>query len=237
MRASIAFFAGVGTVVVAVAAGLGGGLLIADIMNPQASRQESGQDMTRVDRRASPEQKDVARSTTAANDHLTPVPYLAAIQPAANAPVVVAPAPQNSPQAASPRSGAGASERQAEQSAVVTAANDQARGPSDAPTSKPAQAAQPATREQATTADDANAKDTNAKPRYADQKRLAEKRKAERRQQWADRQRYQQREDELRGVEQKVREDSERREEYVERQDDADQPVRMEFPRPLFGPD
>ena len=37
MRTSMAYFAGVGTVVVAVAAGLGGGLLMGNIMNPHSA--------------------------------------------------------------------------------------------------------------------------------------------------------------------------------------------------------
>ena len=36
MRTSIAYFAGAGTVVAAIAVGLGGGLLMANIMNPHA---------------------------------------------------------------------------------------------------------------------------------------------------------------------------------------------------------
>jgi hypothetical protein len=48
MRASTAFFAGAGTVVTVVAAGLGGGLLIADTMNPKA------QQATKLERRAAP---------------------------------------------------------------------------------------------------------------------------------------------------------------------------------------
>jgi hypothetical protein len=49
MRASTAFFAGVGTVIMMVAAGLGGGLLIADAMNPKSAQQT-----TKLERRATP---------------------------------------------------------------------------------------------------------------------------------------------------------------------------------------
>ena len=40
MRTSMAYFAGAGTVVIAIAAGLGGGLTIANIVSPHASNQE-----------------------------------------------------------------------------------------------------------------------------------------------------------------------------------------------------
>ncbi len=72
-------------------------------------------------------------------------------------------------------------------------------------------------------------------------KRQAEKRKADRRQQWASR-RERQHDDELRDVEQKVREDSDQREAVVEHdvsdRPNPGQPMRVEFPRiNLFGPD
>jgi hypothetical protein len=58
----------------------------------------------------------------------------------------------------------------------------------------------------------------------------AERRKVDRHQQWADRRRYQSRDQELRDVEARVREDTETREIYVER------PVRVEYPQVrLFG--
>ena len=41
MRASVAYFAGAGTIVVAIAAGLGGGLVIADVVNPKARNELS----------------------------------------------------------------------------------------------------------------------------------------------------------------------------------------------------
>ena len=50
MRVTTAFFAGIGTVVVAIAAGLGGGLLLGDIMSPQQPKHP-GSEMTRLERR------------------------------------------------------------------------------------------------------------------------------------------------------------------------------------------
>ena len=74
----------------------------------------------------------------------------------------------------------------------------------------------------------------NAK-RDADQKRAERRKAAERRQQWADRRRAQpsRDQDDLRGVEQAVREDSEVRAYPVYRE----QPARAEFPIRLFGDD
>jgi hypothetical protein len=72
MRTSMAFFAGVGTVVVAIGAGLGGGLLIGNIMSPPSPRQ--GAEVTKLERRMSSE------PIPAANTPAEPVPYLAATQ-------------------------------------------------------------------------------------------------------------------------------------------------------------
>src|SRR4051812_27947658 len=73
MRSATAYFAGAGTVIAAIAAGLGGGLLISDIVSPQQEKHGS-LDMTRLERRVSPE------PIPAAAKALEPVPYLAAPQ-------------------------------------------------------------------------------------------------------------------------------------------------------------
>src|SRR3954452_3225585 len=72
MRTSTAFFAGAGTVVVAIAAGLGGGLVLANLVNPHSPKQE----MTKLERRMSPEPIPVSNAPS------EPVPYLAATQAA-----------------------------------------------------------------------------------------------------------------------------------------------------------
>jgi hypothetical protein len=204
MRVSTAFFAGVGTVVVAIAAGLGGGLTIANIMSPHSPKR--GVEMTKLEQRTSGE------PIPAANAPAEPVPYLAATQP-----------PQTPPQpnaanaAPAPR-----------QPAEPTAAAEVAAKPPQAPASPPpAPPVQAAPQEQAAAPENAF-----GKARDADLKQAAEKRKAERRQQWADRRRHQRRGDEeLRDVEQKVREETEPQH-FVER------PVRVETPRiRLFGSD
>jgi hypothetical protein len=264
MRTSMAFFAGVGTVFVAVAAGVGGGLTIANIMSPQAPQEHS-----KVERRGSTE------PSTSTKDPLVPVPYMAATQASSKGPVVVSPAPNA--QAAQNEAGASAPKAAAPAAQIpeVTASNDRAAAsqavaspdanakpgasrsaetsqpadaskpseiskPSEAP--KPSEASKPteastakpsssstqavAVREQPASPDDAN---TNAKARDTDMKR-AERRRTDRHQQWVDRRRYQSRDQELRDVEARVREDTETREVYVER------PVRVEYPQVrLFG--
>ena len=89
-----------------------------------------------------------------------------------------------------------------------------------------APAAQPVAHEQTAAADDAV-----AKARDADSRRAAEKRRAERNQQWADKRRHQPRqEQELQGVEERVRGETEPRQEFMP------EPERVEMPRiRLFG--
>ena len=86
MRASTAYFAGAGTVVAAIVAGVGGGLVIADMINPKPAKQ--GIEMTRLERRMSPEPIPAAPGPS------EPVQYLAAPQPSAPA---VAAAPAQTP--------------------------------------------------------------------------------------------------------------------------------------------
>jgi hypothetical protein len=52
MRASTAYFAGVGTVIAAIVAGIGGGLVIADMISPKSPKQ--GTELSRPERRMSP---------------------------------------------------------------------------------------------------------------------------------------------------------------------------------------
>src|ERR1700744_25604 len=104
MRTSMAYFAGAGTVVVAIVAGLGGGLVIANVMNPgtqelgkvelqmkarqAAQQQELAQQSRQPDAVQAPPQPPPPPATTP-NPHPAPAPYRAQVQPAANAPVVV----------------------------------------------------------------------------------------------------------------------------------------------------
>ena len=181
MRTSMAYFAGAGTVVAAVVVGLGGGLVIANIVSPHTT------EMSKLERRMS---AAPIPAPTAPSD---PAPYLAATQAAATKPVVVAPAPQGS------------------QTEAASAAPAETSAPRDTAAAQPAAASPPpappsAPREQAAASED-RARDTDVK-READVKRsVAEKRRADRRQQWAER-RHQRQDSELREVEQKVREET-----------------------------
>src|SRR5438105_15546706 len=93
MRAMTAFFAGVGTVAVAIAAGLGGGLLLGNIMSPQQPKHP-GSEVTRLEQRASPQ------PIPAMNGEPQPVPYMASTQAAAT---VAAPTAQPQQQPAQPQ--------------------------------------------------------------------------------------------------------------------------------------
>src|ERR1043166_924780 len=73
MRISTAYFAGVGTVIVAVGGGLGGGYLAANVTNPPT------QAVSKLERRMS------AEPITVATAPAEPVPHVAATNPAAAA--------------------------------------------------------------------------------------------------------------------------------------------------------
>jgi hypothetical protein len=247
MRVSTAFFTGVGTVGLAVAAGLGGGLMMGNIMSPQEPKQA-----VKLERRASPE------APASTKDPLVPVPYLAETQASGNAAVVVAPAeqkparPQNeasntAPQGTAPQSNPPqANPPQAAPPSEATASNEPAAKAADAPKPDVPKAAEASTAKPSTSAAQSatvhDPEDAHAKARDSDLKRDADAKRADRRkferrpQQWADDRRRgpQGREQELRGVEESVREDRGVR---VYR-DEGEQPVRFEFPHfRLFGPD
>jgi hypothetical protein len=212
MRASMAYFAGLGTVVVALAAGLGGGLLIANIVSPHSPKEE----MTKLERRMSGERIPAAKAPA------EPVPYLATQSPSAG-PAVALPPMQATP--AQPQTEAVNSAPAAAQPAEQAAANEPTVKPQDMPKQSSAPAEQSATHEPLVKPEEAL-----AKAREADMKRATEKRKAERRQ-WVDRRRLQQREgrelqedQELQDVERKVRAATESREV-------SERPARIEMPR------
>jgi hypothetical protein len=200
MRASTAYFAGAGTVIAAIVAGVGGGLVIADMISPKSPRQ--GTEMTRLERRMS------AEPIQAAPGPSEPVQYLATPQlSAAVAPLAAAPAQA--------RAEAGNSGSTRAQPAIAQPAVSDAQAATSV--------AQPAAREQTAAPENAL-----AMARAAEAKRAMERRRAERRQQWAEKRRQRQQQ-ELRAVEQTVREDTEPRQFAAE-------PVRMQTPQfRLFG--
>jgi hypothetical protein len=185
MRATTAYFAGVGTVVVAVATGLGGGLLLGDIMSPQGSKTA---DVNRLERRASP--YPIPEMNAAAQ----PVPFMAAAQVAATV-EASQPSPQP-PRQAEPRPSQQA-QPQAQQ------ASTRPVEPKPSPEESAAASTQPPEPSAA------KARDSESR---RDARRADDRRKAERRQQWAEKRKWRQREgDELNDVETSVREATESR--------------------------
>jgi hypothetical protein len=221
----MAYLSGVGTAFAAVIAGVGGGVLVANIVSPHSPRE-----MTKLERRMSPE------PVPATNASLEPVPYLATTQAAAAGPVTVAPAPgaaqpkpaQQQPEQPIPQKTEAANHSSsAEQPPEAAAAGAMSAPGSAVPASPPppAAAARSVSRESATSPQDAF-----AKARDADTKRVSlQKRHVERRQQWAEKRRSQRRQDqELRDVEQNVREETEPAAAF------PPEPVRIEAPRIRF---
>jgi hypothetical protein len=208
MRASMAYFAGAGTVIAAIVGGVGGGLLIADMISPKSPKQE----LTLLERRTPPAPIQAAAGPS------EPVSYLAPPQPsAAGAAAATVPAPTQADNSASTLP-----------PPVDTAAGSKAAVSAAQPAAATTQAA---AREQTATPQTVTSEEALAKPRDADVKRTAEKRRFERRRQWTERRRYQPRPDqELREVEDRVREETEPRRQF------AVEPVRSERPLiRLFG--
>jgi hypothetical protein len=227
MRASTAYFAGGGTVILAIVVGIGGGLIMGNMVAPQSPKQ--GVEQTRLERQKSPEPIQAVAGPS------QPVPYLATAQ-ARNEAIAAAPAPtQPQPEsisastAAPPAQTAAATQPAAPQQQAATQ-------PAAAPPQPVAASAQPAAPEPRAAA----AEDTQARARDADTRRTVEKRKPERRQQWVESRRRRQPQD-LRAVEESVREDTEGRpgrEVRVEpvRREFTAEPVRIETPQiRLFG--
>ena len=220
MRASMAYFAGAGTVVVAIAVGLGGGFVIADVMNPQARKELSKVELQAKTQPsaqpsvAQPSPQPSPSPATASNAPQTPVPNVAQVQPAASASTAVG----------------------AAKSSDASAKRD------DAPNMKQADQApsQPATRDGASAPENAYAKAGDADPKRPDDKRKSSRRQSATRHQ-------QQRDQDMRGVEEQVRRDSGPREFFVQRDDsdrpdygrrNYDRPMRFDFPpMNFFGPD
>ncbi len=220
MRTSTAYLAGAGTVIAAIVGGVGGGFLIADMINPKSPKQ--GIEQTRLERRMSPE------PIPAANAPSEPVQYLGVTQLSAlNATAAAVPTPAQTN-----------TEDEKSAAPAAQATDSAAASQPAAPASQPA-AAVPATARERTSAPEgavAKARDGDVKERDArdaDSKRAAEKRRPERRQQWVERRRYQQgQEQDLQAVEDKIRDETEPRREFATR------PVRIERPLiPLFDPE
>lgn len=223
MRISTAYFAGVGTVIVAVSAGLGGGYLAANIASPPS------QAVSKLERRMSPE--PISVSTTAAE----PVPRVVAMNPAAAAREQT----QQQPQAQQPNTQQLQPQPHIEAAASSTnPARAEEKPANNVAAVQPAQSPpQPARPSEQADEKAATPREAYAKARDADIKRAdAEKRRAERRQRWADKRRFQQpREQELEAVEERVREMTEPRRIRIREEGEPREmfagPARTETPR------
>jgi hypothetical protein len=210
----MAYFAGAGTVIVAIVAGVGGGLMMADIVSPKSPKQET----TLLERRMSHEPVQAAAAPSQSVSYLVVAP-----QPSAPATTVAAAPAQ--PQAQTETANASTPAQPADTTQTRQAPAKQAEAPAPQPAPPPAQ---PVVHEQAAGPDEAL-----AKVRGGDARRAEGNRKFERRQQWAERRRYKQHQpQDLIAVEEKVREDTEPRREL------AAEPARIEMPLiRLFGPE
>jgi len=179
MRASVAYFAGAGTVIAAIAAGLGGGLLMANVIGPNAQKHE----MTRLEQRMSSKPAPVSSE---AGHQQAPVPYVGATR-AASAPASAAADPPQHPANPPPQTNQAS---HAVKDAVPPARAATPNGPSQTSAdTKSAESStsnrenqaptQPATQEQQATAPE----NANAMARDSDLKRAGDKKRTERRQQ------------------------------------------------------
>ena len=226
MRTSTAYFAGLGTVVVAVAAGLGGGYLAANIVNPHepgVSKLERRMSATPLPAAAPSEPVRIAATTVAATNPIAASPVAA---PPQTEPQQTAASQASAPQASALQTPP-KSEPQTTASNVVAPAEEKTAN--NAPRTVQPVPAKPAEQasEKPMVEKTAAPQEAFARARDADIKRAAvEKRRAERRQRWEERRRFRQpREQELEAVEEKVREVTEPRHAFaVER-------VRTESPR------
>lgn len=180
MRASTAYFVGAGSIVAAIAIGLGGGIVAGNIMHPIAPKQ--GPDTSKMERRA---ESSATQATTNAPSER--VQYLTGSQ--SFGAMIAAPAqaqgeakPEAKPDAGTTQANA---ESQAPPPAQTTAAVEP---PKPTPTSP--QATKPV-EQQASTEPASSPDNAYAKARDADVKRAAsERRRAERHERWAERRRY-----------------------------------------------
>lgn len=182
MRTSTAFIAGAGTVVVAIATGLGGGLLLGNIMNPHQPKHPSSE-VARLEQRSAPQ------PIQAVNANM--LPLLRSAAPTANE------APTASPSSASPVT-----------KVAITSVSTRSQDETGSAALPLGAAAPPVA---AVEPPRAGAEDSFARARDADVKRemrrTDDRRKSERHRQTAEKRRLRQREDsDLNDVEAKVRE-------------------------------
>lgn len=194
MRASMAYLAGAGTIVVAIAIGLGGGLIAGNIMNPQLPKQATA--TSKLERRPSTEAVGVSAAAAPASsggqDAMAasdPVPYLAETRRAGFGAVLASNGAQGN-------------------SAQGRASATDDHNAADASSGQAARGDQQGTAEKATSPEDAYAKARDSDAR----REAAERRRAERRQRWAERHRRdRQQPTDWSDVDRRVREDADSR--------------------------
>jgi hypothetical protein len=241
MRVATAFFAGVGTVVVAIGAGLGGGLLLGDIMSPQQPKHPSSE-VTRLEQRSS------AKPIPAMNGASQPVPYMAAPQVAATVGEGSAQPQQQQSQQQQPQQTQQQQTQQVQpqvQQASTQSAEPKPQPERNAPAQSAVAAAPPAANAEPSAAraapDDSFAKareaDVKRDGRRADDRRKADRRQwDERRQQWVDKRKGRQRgDDELGDVEASVRDATEPRSFFGREQRYERREPSFESRGPAFG--
>ncbi|MDE5444630.1 hypothetical protein GWG65_24910 [Bradyrhizobium sp. CSA207] len=239
MRASTAYFVGAGSIVAAIAIGLGGGIVAGNIMHPVAPKQ--GPDAGKMERRAEP----ATAVTTTSSAPSERVQYLTGSQTFG---AMIA-APGQAQGEAKPEAKPETQSAQAKTELKTEPKAELKTEPASTPPqtaaaepSKPAPASSPqaakSAEQQASTQPASSPDNANAKARDSDVKRAAsERRRAERRERWVERRHYDYRDS--RGmraspdwddIARNVREDSDTR-------DVASRP-RGGFPQiRLFGPD
>lgn len=189
MRASTAYFVGAGTIVAAIAIGLGGGIVAGNIMNPVSPKQ--GPHTSKIAQRA-----DAKPATTEAPSER--LQYLTGSQ--AFGAMVAAPAQAEAKSDAKAESKPEAKSEAVKPDTQTTQANAEqpAQQPSQAaaveppkpPPASPPQVAKPAER-QASTEPSSSSDNAYAKARDFDVKRAtSERRRTERRERWAERRHY-----------------------------------------------
>lgn len=189
MRASTAYFVGAGTIVAAIAIGLGGGIVAGNIMNPVSPKQ--GPDTSKMAQRA-----DAKPATTNAPSER--LQYLTGSQ--AFGAMVAAPAQAEAKSEAKSeeKSEAAKPDTQTTQANAAPPAQQPSQGAAVEPpkpaSASPPQVAKPAA-QQASTEPSLSPDSAYAKARDSDVKRAtSERRRTERRERWAERRYYESRE-------------------------------------------
>lgn len=180
MRASTAYFVGAGSIVAAIAIGLGGGIIAGNIMHPTAPKQ--GPDTSKMAQRAE------AAAPVTTNAPSERVQYLTGSQ--SFGAMIAAPAQAQSEAKPEAKPDVQSTQASAEGAAPPPPQTNAAIEPPKPVPASPPQATKPI--EQQTSAEPASSPDNAyAKARNSDVKRAAsERRRAERHERWAERRRY-----------------------------------------------